>query len=681
MAANAVAVFLGALLLFLVQPMLARIILPWYGGSPAVWTACMLFFQVFLLAGYLYAHWIGDRLRPRKQATVHLLLLTASLLFLPAFVHDPLRPSTWQFPVGAIFGLLSLSIGLPYLLLSSSSTLLQKWTHILRPRRSPYRLYALSNLGSLLGLLLYPFVMAPLMGLRNQTWIWSIAFGLYVVVAGWCAVQLLRRAEQRDEETDAPRSRPGSTLQRTEKLLWFALAATGSVVLLATTNQMCRNVPVVPLLWVLPLSLYLLTFVLCFRNDHGYRRKIWIPVMLVSSALSTFLLPRTTDIDIRLQILIYSLTLFSCCMVCHGELARGKPSPGRLTVFYLMVAGGGAAGGIFVGLLAPLWFKDYWEFFLGLLACTFFAGLPLLKPDLGRWPTHFLRLAWTVTVILGAVIWVRSVNYESPGTLVAKRNFFGVLRVVERNEGTLQGLRQLWHGDTVHGSQFLNEVLRRFPTHYYGFRSGVALAIENHPRREAGLDMGVVGLGTGTLAVYAKENDTIRFYEIDGDVVDMAREYFSYLENTPAEARVVLGDARVLLERELREKGSRRFDLIALDAFTSDAIPVHLLTKEAFALYREHLQSDGVLAVHISNRHFDLEPLVEAQARELGWKAVSIENGEQKDNEVYAARWVIVTSNETILESESFLEVGIASEHGESVVWTDDYINLLGALY
>jgi hypothetical protein len=492
----------------------------------------------------------------------------------------------------------------------------------------------------------------------------------------------LRQPEQHDTKSDTPKQRPSSTARKSEKLLWFVFAATGSVVLLATTNQMCRNVPVVPFLWVLPLSLYLLTFVLCFRNDHAYRRKIWIPVMLASSALATFLLPRTTDIDIRLQILIYSLTLFACCMVCHGELARRKPSPDRLTVFYLMVAGGGAAGGIFVGLLAPLWFNDYWEFYLALLACTFLVGLPLWKAGRPRWSTHFLRLAWTVGVTLGVIIWVRSVNYEAPGTLVTARNFFGVLRVVERNEGTLRGLRQLWHGDTVHGSQFSNKVLRRFPTHYYGFRSGVALALENHPRREAGLDMGVVGLGTGTLAVYARENDTMRFYEIDGDVVEMAREYFTYLDDAPAGARVVLGDARVSLERELRENGSHRFDLIALDAFTSDAIPVHLLTKEAFALYREHLQSDGVLAVHISNRHFDLEPLIQAQAREIGWTAVLIENGEQKDNEVYSARWVLVTSNETILASEPFSEAaGIASENGESAHWTDDYINLLGALY
>ena len=381
MVPNASAVFLGALLLFLVQPMLARSILPWYGGSPAVWTACMLFFQVFLLGGYLYAHWVSDRLRPRNQAIVHLLLLAASLVFLPLSTHDSLRPSTWQFPVGAIFWLLFVSIGLPYLLLSASSTLLQKWTHIRHPNRSPYRLYALSNLGSLLGLLLFPFVMEPLMGLRNQVWLWSVAYGLYVVVAGWCAFRLLREPprspEQHDKEVRTSQRMQRRTVRLSDKLLWFALASTGSVVLLATTNQMCRNVPVVPFLWVLPLSLYLLTFVLCFQNDHGYRRGIWIPAMLGSTALATFLLPRTTNIDIRLQILIYSLTLFSCCMVCHGELARAKPSADRLTVFYLMTAGGGAAGGVFVGLLAPLWFNDYWEFYLALLACYFFVALPL----------------------------------------------------------------------------------------------------------------------------------------------------------------------------------------------------------------------------------------------------------------------------------------------------------------
>jgi hypothetical protein len=373
-------------------------------------------------------------------------------------------------------------------------------------------------------------------------------------------------------------------------------------------------------------------------------------------------------------------------MICHGELARAKPSPDRLTVFYLAAAGGGATGGAFVSLVAPLLFNDYWELYLALLACYLFAAIPLwggsrIAAGKRRWPTHFLRMMWTAGGVLGFMVWVRSVNYEAPGTLATVRNFFGVLRVVESDAGALRGLRHLWHGDTVHGSQFLNKALARLPTHYYGFRSGVALALESHPRRGTGLNLGVVGLGAGTLAVYAKENDSLRFYEIDGDVVDLAREYFTYLDNTPAEVQIILGDARISLESELRESGPRRFDLIALDAFTSDAIPVHLLTREAFALYHAHLQPDGVLAVHISNRHVDLEPLIRSHAREIGWTAVLIENEEQKDNEVYAAPWMIVTASESILKSESFSEsIGNGSEDGESVVWTDDYINLLGAL-
>lgn len=682
------AIFLGSFLLFLVQPLLARYILPWYGGSPAVWTTCMLFFQAFLLAGYFYAHGIGSRLSPRAQAVGHLALLALSLVFLPISPGDSFRKDAAE-PIGGILLLLTLSIGLPYLLLSASSPLLQRWRHLLVPDRSPYRLYALSNLGSLLGLLLYPFVVEPWLSLGMQMRVWSAAYGLYLLITAWCAVDLLRRRPS--TSPTALKADSGSVGQRaiswSERILWLSLAACGSVALLATTNQMCQNVAVVPFLWVLPLSIYLISFIICFDHARWYDRRVWIPLLLASYVAVVIVLKTTADADIRLQILVYSVTLLAACMVCHGELVRAKPHPGQLTFYYLMVAAGGALGGVFVTLIAPLVFDGFWEFPLALLACYVLAAVSVLSdlPVTGLARPWYVRRAfmlwaagsWALIVLFGSHIYS-----ERAHTLTMVRNFYGVLRVYEGYRGTEYWRRYLWHGDISHGCQFLHPVFRKLRTQYYSVDSGIAHAIEQHPRRDQGLRMGVVGLGTGTLAAYGRENDTIRFYEINPDVIRIATEYFTYLSDTPADVEIVPGDARSSLERELSENGPGQFDVLALDAFSGDAIPVHLLTKEAFSLYLKHLRPGGILAVHISNQHFDLEPLVRGLARDAGQIPILIVNEADEDNEIFTADWALLTTNEKFLANPTVsnaITPWLAGQ--EDVVWTDDYSNLLGVLY
>ncbi len=673
----AITVFLGAFLLFLVQPLLARYILPWYGGSPAVWTTCMMFFQIFLLGGYLYAHLVGTRLSRRQQAVAHLLLLAVSLVFLPITPSETFRAAPGH-PITGILSLLALSVGLPYLVVSSSSPLLQRWYHLVTPNKSPYRLYALSNVGSLLGLLLYPFVVEPWLGVGTQTRVWSIAYGGYVVFCSWCALALLFRPPAVARVTTTTETAGRRSVSLSEKILWLALAACGSAALLATTNQMCQNVAVVPFLWVLPLALYLGSFIICFDHDRWYDRRFWLPLLMVSYIAIAFLLRITSDANIGLQIFAFSTTLFACCMVCHGELVRSKPAPNQLTFFYLTIAAGGALGGVLVTIVAPLVFNGYWEYHIALVACYILAAVSILS-DLPRSSVRpwFQRHAH-VLAVAGTWVWILvfggDIVSERADTLAMSRNFYGVLRVYEGFEGTERWRRYLWHGDISHGCQYLHPVFRKLRTHYYSLDSGIAMAIEQHPRREDGLNIGVVGLGTGTIAAYGRYNDALRFYEINPDVLKINKEYFTFLEDTPAEVNVVLGDARISLEKELRDNGEDQFDVLVLDAFSSDAIPIHLLTKEAFVTYRRLLKPDGILAVHISNQHFDLEPLIQGVARDLSMIAILIVNEEDEDNEIFASDWALLTENAEFIANETVSQAitpWLAEQ--KKVVWTDDY--------
>jgi hypothetical protein len=679
-----ITIFLSAFLLFQVQPLIGKLILPWFGGTPAVWTACMLFFQVLLLGGYSYAHLVTSRLTASSLAVLHGGLLLVSLAFLPIAPSALWKPTGTELPLVQILGLLLFTIGLPYFLLSTTGPLLQESFHR-ETGRTPYRLYALSNIGSLLALLTYPFVFEPQFTLRTQTQAWSAGYLAFVVLGLWSAAAFLRvwrAAPGHVSAQSPPVDEPRPTARQIG--MWLALAACGSVMLLATTNQMCMEVTSVPFLWVLPLSLYLFTFIICFDHERWYHRGTFLVLLGVAVLLACYAIFEGNSMPIPRQLAIYSSTLFICCMVCHGELVLTKPAPKYATLFYLMVSAGGALGGVLVAVVAPLVLNGYWEYHLGLLVTVALAFAASMKPSQKK--TTIPRSVWIVgggvavalSIAVGLVVGRGS---RAEQTLAATRNFYGVLRVSrELSPHSDNGpLNELLNGSIQHGFQFLDAEKRRLPTTYYGPPSGVGLAIEHHPRRAAGpLRIGVVGLGCGTLAAYGRKGDYLRFYEINPEVVRLSSEYFTYRKDSPAEVEVVLGDARITLERELDEKHPQQFDVLAIDAFSSDSIPMHLLTKESVELYLKHLKPDGILCIHISNRFLDLRGVVLGIARALGIPCVSIQSSDSSQLGLNNANWILLSKNWEFLNDPI---VGGAAEaswptSGRPLVWTDDYGSL-----
>ncbi|MCA9179208.1 MAG: fused MFS/spermidine synthase [Planctomycetales bacterium] len=1021
MARYALTIFVSAFLLFQVQPMIAKFVLPWFGGGPAIWTSCMLFFQTMLLGGYLYAHVISVRLSVRAQSNLHALLLLGSLVLLPIAPGDWLKPDGTEQPVLAILLLLLATVGGPYLLLSSTGPLMQRWFSHSFPTRSPYRLYALSNVGSMLALLTYPFLFEPVFRLRQQVWMWSITYGVFVASAIWCS-RLVRNAIPA-ETADGPAQPAGAgssgvapagemhfsgletpdlpgaptvhlrpTLWLT--LLWLGLSATGSAMLLATTNQMCIDVAVVPFLWVVPLALYLLTFVICFDNPRWYDRRVFGVVLVAAAIGACWQMNKGLNTSIPGLVTLYTFVLAACCMTCHGELVALRPDPRHLTWFYLMVSVGGAIGGLFVAVVAPAWFKGFWEYpiavgaaclmtvvawsvnrtwkragslvfwcwcaaaCLQMVAVLKLIYLPLeyrylagqavwlllgvgviqvaglmLVADQERRPavvaviagvTTFAMVAWVafresvrsdellaagedlpdpvtlrgaldavkslqelpvlgslfqwagqwsamsifvvVSVLLAAIavclplilrqresaetellgdtwksvrrgawlavaaellavgaialmyefeigtalarlltvgvffalliggdllaatsakdsyfdvlwhsgalvftalliaaeivgygiesgaieagadaagggkgllarlplgLWPRTAllggiwslrargnlrigfaNYLNWGAwfwspvfaacvllagvlieetsdvddnvLHLSRNFYGVLQVSTHTDDIGKHL-SLTHGQIEHGLQYEDEQWRMQPTTYYGPGTGVYLALTRHPQRlaqdpaEQNLRVAVIGLGTGSIAALAQPRDYFRFYEINPDVVALSDKgkFFTYLRDTPAKTEIALGDARVMMDRELETTGSQRFDVIVVDAFSSDAIPVHLLTLECADVYKQQLKSDGILAIHISNRFLDLNPVTKAIAEHLQWSVVRVDNDSDDATGVYGSTWILVTNNQEFLNNPEV--EGVDSPWDDDLAplpWTDDFASL-----
>ena len=685
-----ITVFVGSFLLFQIQPLIARHILPQYGGGAAIWTVCLLSFQMLLVGGYWYAHGLTTYVPGRRQPVVHLAMLLVALASIRITTDGAPLPVDPLHPTLSIIGLLGASVGLPYLVLAASSPLLQHWTGRVTGT-SPYRLFAVSNAGSLVGLLSYPFVLEPLLPLATQTELWSVGFGLYVLLCGVCAFHARgnRRGEHRLATTEGHAEGPAGV-----RVLWVLLSACGSLVLLATTSQMTRDVAVVPLLWVLPLSLYLATFVICFDHERWYDRRVWTAMYVLALAAVVYLFWRNgaeQPLGAVTQTTVYAAVVFACCMLCHGELARLKPDTRQLTSFYVMVAAGGALGGVFATLVAPVLFVGMWEFPLALISTRV-----LLAVSSGWGAGHAFRV-WLRPLILpaglGAAVILLSVGLsDRRGTLVeASRNFYGVLRVYDQDVGTRESLvsRSLYHGGIVHGSQFVRSDLRPLPTTYYGAASGVGLTIATYPRRQVdnetgrapdtarGLRIGVVGLGAGTVAAHGAPGDLFRFYEIDPDVVRMASEHFSFLAETPAMVETVIGDARTSLERELARGGSQQFDILAIDAFSGDAIPVHLLTREAVALYWRHLRPGGALVTHISNLHLDLQPVLRSVAHEMGKPAVLIASTDDARGTL-DAEWVLMTDNRQLLDAIAPSVTPWSAQSQQTRLWTDDYSTLLG---
>jgi hypothetical protein len=704
-----VSIFLSAFLLFQIQPMIGKVILPWFGGTPAVWSTVMLFFQVLLTGGYAYAYWLIGRVK--KQGLIHIFVIAGAILvmiFLSFFWKSPITPDpTWKpddvsAPILDIFKLLIVAVGLPYFVLASNGPLMQAWFSRIHANKSYARLYAISNIGSLLGLLAYPVLIEPNLSLRSQGWMWSIGFAVFGTLAVWIAIQNGRAAPLSTIEPDpvSTSTRPSTALLG----LWIALSATASLFLLSVTNQISQEVAVIPFLWVLPLAIYLLSFILTFSGERGYNRKFYSILFIVTTALTLFVMLNATALHVYWQILAYCSLLFAACMLCHGELYLLRPEADHLTTFYLMVSIGGALGGLFVSLIAPMIFNGYWEFFVG-LAMTIAIVMSLRgaiatkqSPTREETPSQqgvasrkiaarndiVARSRFVFFVFTLVTVMLVLVGSFFSGELFSKRNFYGVIRV----RGDLVGdpprpAYLMAHGITVHGLQFIDED-RDLPTTYYVRDGGAGLAILNHPRYGQGLRVGMLGVGAGTLAIYGLPGDVYRLYEINPVVTDLAEGrggYFSFVQDSQADVTMVLGDARISLERELAENDSQKFDVLALDTFSSDSIPVHLVTKEAFALYLEHLAPDGIIAAHITNLHLDLQPVFWDLAEYFGLSMVRVEY-QGDSNGGYASHWILLTRDPVLLDVPSIQDhaVDLTGYSTTLKLWTDDYSNLFQIL-
>jgi hypothetical protein len=670
---SALTIFTSAFLLFLVQPIIAKAILPWFGGTAAVWTTCLVFFQTALLLGYAYADWTVRNLAASRQVRLHAALLVLSVLLLPIVPGAFWKPEGTENPIWLILGLLAATIGLPYFLLATTSPLVQAWFARRYPARSPYRLFALSNLASMLALLGYPFMLEPWVTTRVQAWAWSAGYALFVALCIATAFASLRApaaaviASAADPPPDTDDAPPSAARQ----FLWCALAATGSLLLLAVSNHITQNVAAVPLLWIAPLSLYLLTFILCFDAPRWYRRELFLSMSAAALGVMAWTLadPALTH-DLQIQIGVFCIGLFIACMFCHGELARQKPAPRYLTRFYLMISLGGAIGSALVGIVAPLALPAYFELAAGLTICAL-----LLLWQVRRDPV-VLRVLAIASVVGTVACAVWGIREFFDATILSARNFYGVLRVQESGGDDQNARRQLVHGTIMHGNQYLADTLRRQPSTYYTTSSGVGRAIESLHPRMAPIRVGIIGLGAGTLATYGSTGDTYRFYEINPEVVGIARDYFSYLGDSAATIETVLGDARLNLERE----PPQGFDVLAIDAFSSDAIPIHLITSEALAIYEKHVKPDGIIAFHVTNRFLDLVPVVKRLADAHGLATVWVRD-EGDASLASSSDWVLLSRDPEALARPRIDEAATEiTEQPDWRLWTDDFNNLVQVL-
>ncbi len=673
----ALTIFLGAFLLFQIQPLMGKFIIPWYGGLPSAWTGCLIFFQGGLLAGYLYAHLLVRHLAPRQQAILHTLLLVACLALLPIAPGSEWKPAPGTHSMSGIFLLLSATIGLPYLLLASTGPMTQAWFHRSFPTGAPYRLFALSNLGSMLGLLSYPFFFEPWFTRTNQGWIWAAGFAVFVVSCSLCAFS--SAAGSASADAPAEDAVPGAPPSAFSHFLWVALPACASLLLLSVTNQLCQGMPSVPFLWVLPLSLYLLSFIICFEWPGLYARRFFLVAMTASLALVCFLLRLDTSATAVFQIVGFSVALFVCCMTCHGELALAKPDPSRLTAFYLAIAAGGALGGAFVGLAAPHLFDGFYELHWGFFVCPVLVLLSLFTQTDS--PLRHGKPIWAWVALTLGVVWLGvdlRQRYTQSFTYVVStsRDFFGVLKLFEAPSADPRGkVRLLGHGGIIHGFQWIEPAYwNTVKTSYFGPGTGVADAFGLlAPRRP--LRVGVVGLGIGTIAAWGQEGDYFRFYEINPTVVRMANENFTYLKDAKAQVEIVEGDGRLALEAE----PDQHFDLLVLDAFNGDSPPIHLMTAESFQLYRRHLESDGLLAVNVSNKFLEFEPVVRRIGEVTGLSAVRIDSDNDLNVGRSAAVWMLLSAQPGVLEPLAGKARPAPADPGDParMLWTDDYANVL----
>jgi hypothetical protein len=664
-------IFLSSFLLFQVQPMIGKMILPWFGGSASVWTTCMLFFQVLLLLGYSYSHFAMRFPSPRRQSYLHIGLLVLSLVCLPLAASADWRPTGSENPTLRILLLLSATIGLPYFVLSTTGPLIQAWFAREQSNSVPYRLFALSNLGSLLALLAYPVLIEPKLPTQWQSNAWSL---LYVCFAVSCSLLAWRGRLGKPAHVVHHDASPAPGWGA--RLTWVAMAACPSVLLIADTSFLTENVAPIPLLWVFPLGLYLLSFIFCFERKGWYQRRLFLPLLIVGlGALAYLPTLGLNALPVLLAMAINLGAFFIVCMVCHGELASMQPHPAHLTGYYLMLATGGACGGLFVGLIAPYCFNSNYEYSIGLvLTAVVVSPIVILRHT----PPRHKKLAWTVAAALVLALgYVRIADHieDLSDAKVLVRNFYGAQGVYDVGTGP-DAHRTLMHGQIIHGKQYTAPERLDWPLTYYSHESGVGRALLSKAK-EGPLKVGLVGLGAGTLAAYGRKEDTFRIYEIDPLVLALARSQFSFLSRNQAQTDILLGDARLTLERE----ASQQFDVLVIDAFSGDSVPVHLLTREAFAIYFRHLKTNGVLAIHLTNRFLNLPPVVKTAAESFGKTIRLVTTEGDRSREIYRSTWALISSDNAFFERETLREVVQEIPPPTNFrMWTDDYSSVFSVL-
>ena len=663
-------IFLSAFLLFQVQPLIGKMILPWFGGSAAIWTTCMLFFQLVLLLGYFYSHWVTRYLSPSRQSLVHGGLLLVSLLLIPISPSLDWMPQGAENPTLRILGLLTVSIGLPYFVLSTTGPLLQAWFARERSGQVPYRLFALSNFGSMLALLAYPVAVEPILPTLWQSYLWS---GLYAFFVLACALLAWRG---RKGTLIAPQAQhEDQSLRWTDKLLWAALAGCPSILMVADTSFLTTNIAPIPLIWVAPLALYLLSFILSFERSGWYQRKVFLPLFVVGlGALAWLPTLGITEIPLYASMGINLTAFFVACMVCHGELARLQPHPSHLTGYYLMLAVGGVVGGFFVGVIAPYWFNSNYELSIGIVMTGLVAAIAVI-PKAAYWAPQGRSLAIGFSaVVLLALGWVRVEDHlnQTRGAELTARNFYGSLQVFNNVEGAY---RTMIHGQIIHGRQNTAPGKLDEPTTYYSPESGAGKAMQIKAA-QGPLRVGVIGLGVGTLVSYGREEDYFRLYDINPLVIDIAQKNFSFLARTPATTEIILGDARLQLERE----PAQQFDVLLLDAFSGDSVPIHLLTYEAFAQYFRHLKPGGVLAVHITNRFLDLRPVVKAAANHFAKEVRMVDSDGIEGTLVLRSNWALISNDVEFFRSPQLTGASPIPDRAGFQPWKDDYSSIFSIL-
>lgn len=694
------AIFLGAFLLFQIQPIISKYILPWFGGASAVWTTAMLFFQTLLLLGYFYVFLIS-KLSLKKQITLHtaLLIVAISSIIYPLYNYQtPILPNinsklTGISPVIQILIVLFTSIGLTYFILSTTSILLQKWFAFTRPGKSPYIFYSLSNTASLLALISYPFLIEPSIQLKMQGLIWSAGFIIYSSFLLICCLQIfisISKSKQKSLKTkNIPLNK--SQIRKNILSLWILLPAISSLMLLITTNLLTQSVAPVPFLWLLPLTIYLVSFIICFSGKKWYFRNLYAYVSLIAGYLSlTFIFINIPSLVIG--IIIYGLLLLSICMLCHGELYDLRPKSEHLDIYYLFIALGSGISAIFVGLIAPLFFKGIWETYIGFYLTFLLTIWVFIHYKNSVFYKYLRRLAgsdkelyivsliiYPVVIIATAIIF--NILFESnPFTVKTWRNFYGVLSVKQKTSNNTPMI-SLQYGNVVHGIQLLGK-LQQEPTSYYTKKSGVVLAILNHPKYKKNINIGIIGLGTGTLAAYGKKGDTITFYEINPLVYEVAKTEFTYLKNSKAKINVIMGDGRLSLEKEIK-RDQKRYDLLIIDAFSDDSIPLHLLTKESFAIYLKRITPDrGVLIIHTSNQYIDIKPVIVQAAKYYKLNYAFIFNKKSHFPGSYASEWALLSYDKNFLEIPAIAQAKYADsqKYKKITLWSDNYSNLFQVL-